>query len=139
MIEQCDLSQRRVCRLAGLSRDSYRHPPEVDPMTQDLQARIVQIAHVRGRFGYRRTHDLLRASLPGVNHKRVYWLYSAADLAVRKRRKTRLPACQHRQVGVDGLFDQTVLLGVEGFRLGGELQPLEHGHLVRELGRCWLA
>ncbi len=23
MIEQCDLSERRACRLAGLSRDSY--------------------------------------------------------------------------------------------------------------------
>ena len=67
MIEQCDLSERRACRLAGLSRDSYRHPPEADPMTQDLQTRIVEIAHARRRFGYRRIHDLLRPSHPGVN------------------------------------------------------------------------
>ncbi len=66
-------------------------------MTQDLQARIVEIAHVRRRFGYRRIHDLLRASRashPGVNHKRVYRLYSAANLAVRKRKKVRLPASE---------------------------------------------
>ena len=48
----------------------------------------------RRRFGYRRIHDLLRASHPGVNHKRVYRLCSAADLAVRKRKKARLPAGQ---------------------------------------------
>ena len=75
MIEQCDLSERRACRLAGLSRDSYRHPPEADAVTQELSSKIVEIAHVRRRFGYRRIHDLLRPSFPGVNHKRVYRLY----------------------------------------------------------------
>ena len=40
---------------------------------------------------------------------------------------------QRRQVGVDRLFEQALLLGVEGLGLGGELQPLEHRHLVREL------
>ena len=63
-------------------------------MTQDLQARIIEIAHVRRRFGYRRIHDLLRPSFPSVNHKRVYRLYSAANLAVRKRKKVRLPASE---------------------------------------------
>ena len=40
---------------------------------------------------------------------------------------------QRCQVGVDRLFEQALLLGVEGFAPGGELQPLEHGHLVRDL------
>ena len=31
------------------------------------------------------------------------------------------------------LFQQALLLGVVGLALGGELQPLEHRHLVREL------
>jgi len=46
MIDQCDLSERRACRLVGLSRDSYRNPPEVDDMTQELSSKIVEIAHV---------------------------------------------------------------------------------------------
>ena len=45
----------------------------------------------RRRFGYRRIHDLLRPEHPGINHKRVYRLYKAADLAVRKRRKAKRP------------------------------------------------
>ena len=49
--------------------------------------KIIEIAHARRRFGYRRVHDLLRPEFPGVNHKRVYRLYSAAGLAVRKRKK----------------------------------------------------
>jgi len=40
----------------------------------------------------------------------------------------------HRgEVGVDRLVQQALLLGVEGFRLGSELQPLEYSHLVCEL------
>jgi hypothetical protein len=44
---------------------------------------------------------------------------------------------QRSQVGIQRLLDQALLLGREGLgvllTLGRELQPLEHGHLVREL------
>ena len=46
---------------------------------------------MRRRFGYRRVHDMLRPEFPGVNHKRVYRLYSKANLAVRKRMKAKRP------------------------------------------------
>jgi putative transposase len=75
----------------GLSRDSYRNPPQPDQLTRDLGERIVDIAHVRRRFGYRRIHDLLRLEFPGVNHKRVYRLYKNANLAVRRRKKVKRP------------------------------------------------
>ena len=75
----------------GLSRDSYRHEPEVSAQTQALCGRIVEITHQRRRFGYRRVHDLLRPEFPGVNHKRVYRLYRNANLAVRKRKKAKRP------------------------------------------------
>jgi len=91
MIEQFELSERRACRLVGLSRDSLRNPPMASEQTQALRCRIVDIAHQRRRFGYRRVHDLLRRDFPGVNHKRVYRLYREADLAVRKRKKTKRP------------------------------------------------
>ena len=94
MIEKCDLSERRACRLAGLSRDSYRHPPETDQMTKDLTGKIVEIAQARRRFGYRRIHDMLRPHFPDVNHKRVYRLYSEANLAVRRRKKVKRPASE---------------------------------------------
>ena len=37
---------------------------------------------------------MLRPQFPGVNHKRMYGLYSAANLAVRKGRKVRRPASE---------------------------------------------
>ena len=91
MVSEHHLSERRACRLVGLSRDSYRHPPQADQATQDLHEKIVEIAHVRRRFGYRRIHDLLRPQFPGVNHKRVYRLYRQANLAVRRRKKGKRP------------------------------------------------
>jgi putative transposase len=91
MIEQFQLSERRACRLVGLSRDSFRNPPMASEQTQALRYRIVDIAHQRRRFGYRRVHDLLRQDFPGVNHKRVYRLYREANLAVRKRKKSKRP------------------------------------------------
>lgn len=91
MVSCHHLSERRACRLVGLSRDSYRHPPQADQATQELHEKIMEIAHVRRRFGYRRIHDLLRPEFPGVNHKRVYRLYRQAKLAVRKRKKGKRP------------------------------------------------
>lgn len=86
MVDEHHLSERRGCRLVGLSRDCYRHPPSLDAATEALSARIVELAHERRRFGYRRIHDLLRPEFSGVNHKRVYRLYRDANLAVRRRR-----------------------------------------------------
>ena len=94
MVEEHHLSERHACRLVGLSRDSYRHPPEPNAATLELAGRIVEIAHERRRFGYRRIHDLLRPQFPGVNHKRVWRLYAAANLAVRKRKKVRRPPAE---------------------------------------------
>ena len=91
MIEKLNLSERRACRLVGLTRDSYRHPPVPTRHTEALSAAIIDIAQARRRFGYRRIHDLLRPEFPEVNHKRVYRLYSAAKLAVRKRKKAKRP------------------------------------------------
>jgi putative transposase len=94
MIRQCQLSERRACRLVGLSRTSWRSPPEPDEDTQALSARIVELAHRRRRFGYRRIHDLLRAEGRQDNHKRIWRLYSEATLAVRRRKKIKRPVSE---------------------------------------------
>ena len=94
MVTDLHLSERRACCLVGLCRDSYRNPPQPDALSIELHGRIVEIAQVRRRFGYRRIHDLLRPEFPSVNHKRIYRLYSQANLAVRKRKKVRRAASE---------------------------------------------
>ena len=56
----------------------------------ELRNRIIQTAHTRKRWGgYRMIHDVLRPRYPGINHKRVYRIYTAEGLSIRKRKKTR--------------------------------------------------
>ena len=103
MLEGVGISERRACRLVGLSRTSYREPPSADARTVELSARIVELAYERRRFGYRRIHDLLAREGHAVNHKRVWRLYRQNNLAVRKRRKVkrarseRMPLLQPRR------------------------------------------
>jgi putative transposase len=54
-----------------------------------LQARIIDLAHARRRFGYRRIHDLLCLEGVQANHKKVCRLYREAHLSVRKRRRRK--------------------------------------------------
>jgi putative transposase len=72
------------------------HPPVTSELNQELVSQITEVAHLRRRFGYRRIHGVLRPAYPGVNHKRIYRLYAAAHLAVRKRRKAKRPSAERR-------------------------------------------
>jgi putative transposase len=65
------MSERKACRLVGLTRSSNRNPPKDDQCTIELKARIKALALERKRFGYRRIHDMLRFEGVQVNHKRV--------------------------------------------------------------------
>ena len=78
MVQELSISERRACRYAGLSRTSYREPPSMNESTANLSTRIVELAHERRRFGYRRIHDLLALEGRQVNHKRVWRLYKLA-------------------------------------------------------------
>ena len=116
MLELTQVSERGACRLAGLSRDAFRNEPVPTPATQALASRLVELAHARRRFGYRRLHDLLAPEFPGVNHKKIYRLYREAKLAVRRRKKAKFPARQRQPLtaatfpnevlSMDFVFDQ---------------------------------
>ena len=87
MLEHTQISERRACRLVGLSRDAWRHPPQPDAHTVRLAERIQAVAMERRRFGYRRVHDMLQGEFLSTNHKKVFRLYREQGLAVRKRNK----------------------------------------------------
>jgi len=84
-------SQRRACRLAQLRRATMRYQARPHDQTA-LRERLRALAQERPRFGYRRLTVLLRREFGAVNHKRVYRLYCAEGLRVRRRVRKRVAA-----------------------------------------------
>ena len=87
MSARTEISERRACRLVGLSRTVLRYEPMLSEENALLEDRIRELAAERRRFGYRRIHALLRREGRQANHKRVHRIYRSAGLAVARRRK----------------------------------------------------
>jgi putative transposase len=87
MVEKVKLSERRACWLVGLSRSVLHYETKPNSDNEALSARLVELAHERRRFGYRRLHALVKREGIHANHKRVHRLYREAGLAVRRRRR----------------------------------------------------
>ncbi len=97
--EHYRVSERRACGLVGVGRSTCRYVSR-QPRATELQAQLLHWAAERPRFGYRRLYVLLRREGWAVNHKRVYRLYRAAGLAVRRRKRKRIAASQRLRVPI---------------------------------------
>ena len=82
-------SERRACELVGLRRSTcrYQHRRQ-DP--QPLLTRLRELAAEKPRYGYRFLHWKLQCEGHKINRKRVYRMYRAEGLAVRRRKRRRL-------------------------------------------------
>jgi len=87
--ERFSFSERRVCRLLNLHRKTIRYRCKAKN-DEHLLNRLKHFAAKRRRWGYRRLDVLLRREGIIANHKRVFRVYSAAKLQVRRRKKTRV-------------------------------------------------
>ena len=96
-MERFAASQRKACELAYIARSSYRYGanPEKD---QQLKEKLVAVAQEQPRYGYRRLGILLERKGVKVNHKRLFRVYRAAGLSVKRKRRKRLV-----RVGLPGL------------------------------------
>ena len=88
-IERYVVSERRSCRLFGLSRSTWRYETRRKADVQ-LREKLRTLAAQLPRYGYKRLCRRLRRSGEIVNHKKIYRLYREEGLAVRKRSRKRL-------------------------------------------------
>jgi putative transposase len=89
-------SVRRACELAQIPRSTYRFERD-GQRDEPLRTRLVELAHDKPRYGYRRLLVLVRREGETVNHKKLFRIYRAAGLSVkRKRRKRLVRICQPR-------------------------------------------
>jgi putative transposase len=82
------VSERHACELMGIAASTYRYRSRRSD--EALKQDLVELAREKPRFGYRRLHVLLCRRGVRVNHKRVWRVYQAAGLAVRRRKRKRL-------------------------------------------------
>ena len=87
--ERFGVSERRACRLMQLHRKTARYVSR-RPSDGPLLKRLEELAAKRRRFGYRRLEIFLRRDGIIANHKRIFRVYRAAKLQVRRRKKARV-------------------------------------------------
>ena len=77
------MSERRASKLLGACRSVVRY--RAKKHDEEITEKIKSIAFERRRFGYRRIHMVLRRSGFRINHKKVFRIYRACGLKVRRR------------------------------------------------------
>lgn len=90
LMDELGLSERRSCRIVGLSRSvqQYRPAPSNDAVIVD---RLKELASENRRYGYLRLHAMLRREGLVANRKRTYRLYTEEGLQVRTKKRRKLP------------------------------------------------
>lgn len=84
-----NLSERRVCRLLGLDRNTKRYLNRAIS-DEKLRKRLRELARRRIRYGYRQLYRMLRNEGFLVNHKRVYRLYREEGLGLKQRKRKKI-------------------------------------------------
>jgi putative transposase len=88
LVVRFGLSQRRVCRLVALDRNTLRYQSRRAD-NQGLRARMREIAETKRRYGCPRIYVRLRREGWRVNHKKVERLYREEALLLRRRERKK--------------------------------------------------
>jgi putative transposase len=91
LTSQYKISERKACKAVQLPRSSYHYKPndKQDDVYIEYLAALVQ-KHVS--IGFWQSYHRTRKAGLIVNHKKLYRIYTAMKLNIRKRTKKRLPA-----------------------------------------------
>ena len=88
--QECyQISERRACRLIGISQNSKRYKKTDKSKDELITQRLMTLSVRWKRFGYRRLHVMLRREGFEINHKKTYRLYKDAGLTLQKRTKKK--------------------------------------------------
>lgn len=89
-------SARQACEALQIPRSVYYYRTRARDSSV-LTQRIKDITSTRVHYGYRRVHVMLRREGWKDNHKRVYRLYRAEGLSMRRKRPRRNKSARLRQ------------------------------------------
>ena len=87
--DRFEVSKRRACQVLRQPRATQRYLPKVRDDEQPLTRRIIELASIFGRYGYRQVTAVLRLDGWWVNHKRVERIWRREGLKVPKKQPKR--------------------------------------------------
>jgi len=91
MMEEHGVSQRQACTALSVPRSSYQYEPQSkndSPVIQELEELVTR----HPAIGFWQSYYRIRRKGLIWNHKRIYRVYTALQLNIRRRFKKRLPA-----------------------------------------------
>src|SRR5690625_1301486 len=104
MREEHQVSLRQGCKAVNLPRSSYsyKRKPKNDQMIIDA---LLELTSKHPAIGFWQSYYRIRLMGHRWNHKRVYRVYTALKLNIRRRAKKRLPArakhsCSNRRLPI---------------------------------------
>jgi len=89
VMEQLNVSERRVCRALSQPRSTQRYRSKTRASEERLVEQMIDLATKYGRYGYRRITALLQRDGWEVNHKRVERLWRREGLKVPQKQPKR--------------------------------------------------
>lgn len=91
MVEEHLVSERQACKALCLPRSTYRYRHKLKHDETIIQE-LTQLVDKQPSIGLWMSYYRLRKQGNEWNHKRVYRVYTAMQLNIRRRAKKRLPA-----------------------------------------------
>ncbi len=97
---------RRSCECVGMSRSAWYNPP-ADWAVRDAEviAALARLVEKHPSRGFWKCRKRLRRTHPQWNHKRIYRVYKAMHLNLRRRARRRLPKRERAELYVPRLPD----------------------------------
>ena len=91
LVDEHKLSKAKACKVIGISRSAY-YKPRVDWSAKDAEVvdSLNEIVEFRSRWGFWKCFHRLRADGKTWNHKKVYRVYCAMKLNLKRKAKKRI-------------------------------------------------
>ena len=97
-VDRHGISERRACRLLGISRTAYRYQTR-KPDDREIRERLRWLAERKPHWGFSKINAYLRNQGYRWNHKRVYRVYCEMKLNLRVKPRKRLPVREPKPLG----------------------------------------
>ena len=87
--DKFNLSERRACKLIGISRSLNRYQPQENRFKEELGERVIYFAKLYGRYGFRKVTGLLRQDGWDVGRDIVHRIWREEGLQVPQKQPKR--------------------------------------------------